>query len=107
MMASQMIAGLAVFVRCSCPTLVLLRWDVEMPGLNFDVVVVVDDSTNHAKCDAAIFSLVEDLDDAVICLDDVVVLFLYDAVVVLVLLRWFPRMAADSTSEWKTDDGLL
>ena len=99
MMTSQMIAGLAVSVRCSCPTLVLHRWDAEMLSLDVDVVIVVDESTNHAKCGAATFSLddvllnfdvvlslVDNLDDAMICLADVAVPFLYDVVVVLVLL---------------------
>ena len=85
-MTSQMMTGLAVSARCSCPTLVLLRWDAEMLSLDVDVVVVVDDSTNRAKSDDATFRLVDDLDDAMTCLVDVAVLFLYDVVVVLVLL---------------------
>ena len=76
----------AVFVRCSCPILVLLRWDVEMPNLDLAVVVVVGDSANHAKSDDATYRLVDDLDDAMTCLVDVAALFLYDVVVVLVPL---------------------
>ena len=85
-MISLMTADAVASVRCSCPILVLLRWDVEMLSLGFAVVVVVDDNTNHAKCGDATFFLVDDLDDAMICLVDVAVLFLYEVVVVLVLL---------------------
>ena len=85
MMTSLMIAGLAVFVRCNCPILVLLRWDAGMLGVDLDVAVVEDDSTNYAKSDDPSFFLVDDLGDAMICLADASVLFLYD-VVMLVLL---------------------
>ena len=85
-MTSPMTVDAAVFVRCSCPILVLLRWDVEMPNLDLAVVVVVDDSANHARYDdAATFSLVDDLDDAMIDLADVDALFLYDVVVHVLL----------------------
>ena len=84
-MTSLMIAGLAVFVGCNCPILVLLRWDVGMLGLDLDVVVVEDDSTNHAKSDGPSFILVDDLDDAMICLADAAALFLYDVVILSLL----------------------
>ena len=83
-----MIVGLVVSVRCSCPILVLLRWDVEMlslgsnPSADADDVIVVDndanhDAANHASLVAATFSLV-DHDDAMIYLVDVDILFRYD-----------------------------
>ena len=84
-MISLMTADAVASVRCNCPILVLLRWDVEMLSLGFDVVVVVDDNANHAKCGDATFSLVDGLDDAMIDLADVAALFLHD-IVVLVLL---------------------
>ena len=82
-----MIVDLAVVVRCSCPILVLLRWDAEMLGRSsLDVVMVEDDSANHAKCYSAIFSLDDDvLADAMTYQTDAVALPL-DDVVVLVLL---------------------
>ena len=40
MILSQVIADVVASVRCSCPILVLLRWDVEMLGLNLMVEVV-------------------------------------------------------------------
>ena len=86
MMTSLVIADVVASVRCSCPILVLLRWDVEMPSLDLIVVVVVDDNTNHAKyVDAATFDLVDDLDDAMIDLADVAALFLYDVMVHVLL----------------------
>ena len=106
-----MTAGLAVSVRCSCPTLVLLRWDAEMLSLgsnpSSDVgPVVVDDAANHTSPVDATFSLVDDPDDnARIYLADVVVLFLYD-VVIPVLLWWLP-MVVDETAGWSSSDDLL
>ena len=86
MMLSPMLADVVAFLRCNCPTLVLLRWDVVMPGLDLMIVIVVDDSTNHAKyADDATFLLVDALDDAMSDLVDVAVLLLSD-VMVLVLL---------------------
>ena len=85
-MISQVRADVAASVRCSCPILVLLRWDVEMLSLTLMIEVVEDDSTIHAKClDAATSVLVDDHDDATIDLNVAAVLFL-DEVVVDVLL---------------------
>ena len=82
MMTSLMIVDVAASVGCSCPILVLLRWDVVMLGLALMVVVVEDDSTNHAKyLDAATVDLVEDHDDAVIDSNVVAALFLDEVVV--------------------------
>ena len=79
-----MIVDVVASVRCSCPILVLLRWDVEMPSLD---LFVVDDNASHAKydpdVDVAIFFLVDDLDeldDALVDQADVPALFLYDVV---------------------------
>ena len=81
-MISQVIADVAASVRCSCPILVLLRWDVEMLGLALMVGVVEDDSTIHAKyLDAATSDLVDDHDDAMIDLNVVAVLSLDEVVV--------------------------
>ena len=82
-----MIVGLVVSARCSCPILVLLRWDVEMlslgsnPSADVDAAVVVDDAANHTSLVDATCSLVADHDDAMIYLADSVVLFLYDVVI--------------------------
>ena len=83
-MLFPMIVDVVASVRCSCPTLVLLRWDVEMPSLD---LLVVDDNASHAKYDSdvdvAIFFLAEELDeldDALIDQADVPALFLYDVV---------------------------
>ena len=63
MMISQVIADVAASVGCSCPILVLLRWDVEMLSLTLMIEAVEDGSTIHAKCpDAAISGLVDDHD---------------------------------------------
>ena len=80
MMTSQVLADVVVSVGCSCPTLVLLRWDVEMLDLTLAVVVVVDDNTNHAKYDSDVdaASLLDELDDSMIGQTDIPVLFLYD-----------------------------
>ena len=51
MMPFPMIADVVASVGCSCPILVLLRWDVVMPSLGLIAEVVVDDSANHAKYD--------------------------------------------------------
>ena len=77
-----MIADVAASVGCSCPILVLLRWDVEMPSLTLMTEVVEDGSAIHAKYpDVAISDLVDDLDDALIHVNVVVVLS-FDEVVV-------------------------
>ena len=86
-----MIDGLSVSARCSCPILVLLRWDAEMlsrgssPSADVHAVVVVVDAANHTSLVDATFSLVDDHDDAMIYLVDVVVLFLYDVVIPVLL----------------------
>ena len=86
-----MIVGLAVSARCSCPILVLLRWDAEIlsqgsnPSVDVDAVVVVDDAANHASLVDATFSPVDDHDAAMIYLADVVVLFLYDVAIQVLL----------------------
>ena len=86
MMTSLMTADAVVSVRCSCPILVLLQWDVEMLSLGFAVVVVVDENAKHARCDdSANFFLVDDLGDAVPDLADVAALFLYDVVIPVLL----------------------
>ena len=40
MILSQVIADVVASVRCSCPTLVLLRWDAEMLCLSLKTDVV-------------------------------------------------------------------
>ena len=40
MMLFQVIADVVASVRCNCPILVLLRWDVEMLSLNLMIEVV-------------------------------------------------------------------
>ena len=86
-----MIVGLIVSARCSCPILVLLRWNAEMlslgsnPSIDVDAVVVVDDAANHPSLVDATFSPVDDHDGAMIYLDEVVVLFLYDVVMHVLL----------------------
>ena len=86
MMTSLAIVDVAASVGCSYPILVLLRWDVVMLSLNLIVVVVVDDSTNHAKSvDVPIFDLVDDHDDAMIDLNVVAALFLNDVVMYVLL----------------------
>ena len=75
MMISQVLVDVAASVRCSCPILVLLRWDVEMPSPNLMTEIVEDDSTIHAKyLDAATFVLVDDHYDAIIDVNVVAVL---------------------------------
>ena len=82
MRISQAIADVADSVGCSCPILVLLRWDVEMLSLTLMTEVVEDGSAIHAKYpDAAISDLVDDLDDAMIHVNVVVVLSLDEVVV--------------------------
>ena len=82
MMTSLVIVDVVASVGCSCPILVLLRWDDVMLSLDLVVEVVADDSANHAKSvDAATFYLVDDLDDAMLDLNAVAALFLYDVVV--------------------------
>ena len=71
MMPCPMTADVVAF-ECSCPTLVLLRWDVVMPSLDLIVEVVLDDNANHAKydLDVDVASLLVELDDSLIDLVD-------------------------------------
>ena len=81
MMPFPMIADVVASVRCSCPTLVLLRWDVGM--LSLDLLVVDDNASHTLYVDAATFFLVDELDeldDALTDQADVLALFLYDVV---------------------------
>ena len=81
-MISQARADVAASVRCSCPILALLRWDVEMLSLTLMIEVVEDDGTIPAKyLVAATSDLVDDHDDAMIDLNVVAVLSLDEVVV--------------------------
>ena len=81
-MIFQVIVDVAASVRCNCPILVLLRWDVGMLSLNLMIEIVEDGNTIHAKyLDVAIFDLVDDHDDAMIHVNVVVVLSLDEVVV--------------------------
>ena len=82
MILFQEITDVVASVRCNCPILVLLRWDVEMLSQTLMTDAVEDGSTIHAKYpDAATFDLVDDLDDALILVNVVVVLSLDEVVV--------------------------
>ena len=71
-MPFPMTADVVAFEGCSCPTLVLLRWDIVMPSLDLIVEVVLDDNANHAKydLDVDVASLLVELDDSLIDLVD-------------------------------------
>ena len=79
-MTSQVLTDVVASVGCSCPILVLLRWDVEMLDLALVVVVVVDGNANHAKddSDVDVASFLDELDDSMIGQADIPAPFLYD-----------------------------
>ena len=76
-MTSQVLTDVVASVGCSCPILVLLRWDVEMLDL---ALVVVNGNANHAKYDSDVdvASFLDELDDSMIGQADIPALFLYD-----------------------------
>ena len=102
-MISQVIADVAVSVRCSCPILVQLRWVVELLYLNLMNVALWDDKAIHARClNVATYDLVDyHGDDAMSDLMVVAVLFL--DVEVDVLLEWSPRLVFDKVVDKEVD----